>query len=81
MVPWMSMDVGFGQSNIGKLKSCERMSLRRCIGLNLGAWLEAARFLVGGKIGSKYLGVEIPAPTLVVGIAFRRAGVVVDELA
>ena len=38
-------------------------------------------FLVGGKIGSKYLGVEIPAPTLVVGIAFRRAGVVVDELA
>lgn len=44
MVPWMSMDVGFGQSNIGELKSCERMSLRRCIGLNLGAWLEVARF-------------------------------------
>ena len=44
MVPWMSIDVGLGQSNIGELKSCERMSLRRCIGLNLGAWLEAARF-------------------------------------
>lgn len=44
MVPWMSIDVGIGQSNIGELKSWERINLRRCIGLNLGAWLEAARF-------------------------------------
>ena len=67
MVPWMSMDVGFGQSNIGELKSCERMSLRRCIGLNLGAWLEAARFCLLVRSARSILGLKSPLQPLLSG--------------